>query len=115
MLELQLQTYPTDKSRIAYLIGSLRGEALAWAVAVWEGGSAVCSDYSAFTEEMRKVFDHPVRGREASQRLLLLRQGSSSVASFAVTSAPLRLRADGTRRLCRGFFWARSAVTSRTS
>ena len=33
---------------------------------------------------MRRVFDHPVRGREASQRLLLLRQGSRSVASFAV-------------------------------
>ena len=57
VFELQPQTYPTDKSRIAYLIGSLRGEALAWAAAVWERGSAVCFDYSAFTEEMRKVFD----------------------------------------------------------
>ena len=62
----------------------MRGEALAWASAVWISGSAVCSDYDAFTEEMRKVFDHPVRGREASQRLLHLRQGSRSVASFAV-------------------------------
>ena len=41
-------------------------------------------DYSAFTEEMRKVFDHPVRGKGASQRLLRLCQGSRSVASFAV-------------------------------
>ena len=67
VFELQPQTYPTDKSRITYLIGSLRGEALAWAAAVWERGSAVCSDYSAFTEEMRK----------ASQRLLHLRQAES--------------------------------------
>ena len=84
VFELQPLTYPTDGSRIAYLIGSLRGEALAWATAVWERGSAVCRDYSAFTAEMRMVFDHPVRGREASQRLLHLRQGSRSVASFAV-------------------------------
>ncbi|KAJ8271735.1 hypothetical protein COCON_G00105940 [Conger conger] len=34
--------------------------------------------------EMRKVFDHPVRGREASNRLLSLRQGSAPVSSYAV-------------------------------
>ena len=84
MFELQPQTYPTDKARIAYLIGALRGKALARATAVWERGSAACFDYSVFTEEIRRVFDHPVRGREASQRLLLLCQGSRSVASFAV-------------------------------
>ncbi|KAK0133566.1 Cyclin-dependent kinase-like 3 [Merluccius polli] len=59
VFELQPQTYATDKARIAYLIGSLRGEALTWATAVWERGSAACSDYSMFTEEMRRVFDHP--------------------------------------------------------
>ena len=75
---------PHERSRIAYLIGSLSGEALAWAAAVWERGSAVCYHYGSFTEEMRKVFDHPVRGKEASKRLLQLRQGSRSVASFAV-------------------------------
>ncbi|KAK0146962.1 Retrotransposon-like protein 1 [Merluccius polli] len=61
VFELQPQTYPTDKARIAYLIGALRGEALAWATAVWERGSAACFDYSVFTEEMRRVFDHPRR------------------------------------------------------
>ncbi|KAK0132042.1 Retrotransposon-like protein 1 [Merluccius polli] len=75
------QTYPTERSKIAYLIGSLSGEALAWAAAVWERGSSVCYDYGAFTDDMRKVFDHPVRGREASQRLLQLRQGSRSWSS----------------------------------
>ena len=84
VFELQPQTDPTDKARIAYLIGALRGEALTWAAAVWEHGSAACSDYSVFTKEMQRVFDHPVRGREASQLLLLLSQGSRSVASFAV-------------------------------
>ena len=95
--ELQPQTYPTDKSRIAYLIGSLRGEALAWAAAVWERSSAVSFDYFAFIKEMRRVFDHPVRGKEASQCLLRLRQGSRSVASFAVEFCIL-----ATERLERG-------------
>lgn len=33
---------------------------------------------------MKRAFDHPVRGRDAAQRLLCLRQGSRSVAEFAV-------------------------------
>ena len=82
----------------------MRGEALAWATAVWERGSAARSDYSAFTEEMRRVFDHRVRGREASQRLLLLSQGSRSVASFAVEFRTLEVGAGGTEEALQGVF-----------
>ena len=104
MFELQPQTYPTDKARIAYLIGALRGEALTWATAVWERGSAACSDYSVFTEEMRRVFDHPVRGKEASQRLLLLSQGSRSVASFAVEFQTLAVESRWNEEALQGVF-----------
>ena len=81
VFELQPQTYPTDKARIAYLIGALRCEALAWAMAVWERGSVACSIYSAFTEEMRRVFDHPVPSTSPSrfpQRCLLRSRVSDS-------------------------------------
>ena len=37
-----------------------------------------------FSTELRKVFDHPVKGQEAMNRLFSLRQGSGSVASFSV-------------------------------
>ena len=104
VFELQPQTYPTHKSRIAYLIGSMRGEALAWAAAVWERGSAVCADYFAFTNDMRKVFDHPVRGREASQRLLWLCQGSRSVASFAVEFRTLVAESGWNKEALQGVF-----------
>ena len=100
----QPQTYPTEKARIAYLIGALQGEALAWATAVWEHGSAVCSEYSAFTKEMRRVFDHLVRGREASQRLLLLHQDSRSVASFAVEFQTLAVESIWNEEALQGVF-----------
>ena len=103
-LVFEMQTYPTERSRIAYLIGSLSGEALGWAAAVWERDSAVCNDYSAFTDEMRKVFDHPVRGREASQRLLQLRQGSRSVASFAVEFRTLAAESGWDEEALQGVF-----------
>ena len=104
VFEMQPQTYPTERSRIAYLIGSLSGEALAWAAAVWERGSAVCHNYGAFTEDMRKVFDHPVRGKEASQRLLQLRQGSRSVASFAVEFRTLAAESGWNEEALQGVF-----------
>ena len=101
VFELQPQTYPTDKARIAYLIGALRGEALAWATAVWERSSAACFDYSVFTED----FDHPVRGREVSQRLLLLCQGSRSVASFAVEFRTLAVESGWNEEALQGVFF----------
>ena len=104
VFKLQPLTYPTDKAQIAYLIGTLRGEALVWATAVWERGSAACSDYSAFTEVMRRVFDHPVRGREASQCLLLLGQGSRSVASFAVEFRTLAVESGWNEEALQGVF-----------
>ena len=83
VFEQQPATYATERSRIAYLLGSLKGDALAWASALWERQGEVCFSYDDFTGEMRKVFDHPVRGKDAAKRLLSLRQGSRSVATLA--------------------------------
>ena len=80
----QPRTYSTDRLRIAYLIGLLRGEALEWASAAWEKQSPVTATYAAFTEEMRKLFDHPIRSKDASKRLLVLRQGGHSVAEYGI-------------------------------
>uniref|UniRef100_A0AAY5KUW2 CCHC-type domain-containing protein n=1 Tax=Esox lucius TaxID=8010 RepID=A0AAY5KUW2_ESOLU len=84
VFDQQPRTYPTEKSRIAFVIGLLRGDALKWASAIWERQSPYTQTYSDFTSEMRKVFDHPVRGRDASKRLYSLHQGVRSVAEYAV-------------------------------
>lgn len=80
----QPSSYPSDKSRIAYIINLLRGKAGQWATALWEGRSSVLESYGSFISELRRVFDHPVQGREAEKRLLSLHQGSSSVASYSI-------------------------------
>lgn len=41
VFDQQPRTYSTDRSRIAYLIGLLRGEDLEWAIAAWEKQSLV--------------------------------------------------------------------------
>lgn len=77
-------SYATEDSRIAYLVGLLHGKALSWATAVWEQQSPITTSYIAFTAEMKRVFDHPVRGKDASKRLLSLRQGMRSVAEYSI-------------------------------
>ncbi|CAK6964949.1 hypothetical protein NL108_012724 [Scomber scombrus] len=54
------------------------------AAAMWEHNPQICSSLPTFTAEMRRLFDHPVRGKEVASRLLSLRQGSRSVADYAV-------------------------------
>lgn len=84
VFDLQPNTYSTDKSRIAFIISLLTGKAAQWATAIVENNSPVCHSYTEFTKEMRKIFDHPLKGKEASKRLLSLNQGSSSVSQYAI-------------------------------
>lgn len=63
----------------------------------------LCSNFQAFSQEMRKVFDHPIKGREAVSQLLSLTQGNQSVFKYSV-SAFLQPRLNGIQQLCRECF-----------
>lgn len=84
VFNLQPSTYATDRSRTAYVMNLLIGEAAQWVTASWEGESAVLDTYSTFINEMRKVFDHPVQGSEAASRFVVLQQGSKSAAAYSI-------------------------------
>lgn len=84
VFDLQPRTYSTDRAKVAYLIGCLQGSARSWATAVWEKQAPITSSYSEFTAEMRKIFDHPVQGKDAAKRLLSLHQGPRSVTELAI-------------------------------
>lgn len=64
---------------------------LASSVAKWPCGRLLCGStiprsvpLETFTKERKRVFDHPLGGKEAASRLLFLQQGSRSVADYAV-------------------------------
>lgn len=50
---------------------------------MWESQST-CLSYAVFVKEILRVFNHPVRGKDAAKRLLSLLQGSGSVAELAI-------------------------------
>ncbi len=67
ILALQPSCFPTELSRVAYIITLLVGQAREWGTAVWDGEQACCESFEAFSEELRKVFDHSSRGIEAAR------------------------------------------------
>jgi len=66
----QPSRYVTDKAKIAFVIGSLTGRALAWASSIWRSESSTSSSFQLFYNEMRKVFDHPVSGKDIASSAL---------------------------------------------
>ncbi len=51
---------------------------------MWDGEQACCESFEAFSEELRKVFDHLAQGIEATRALSVLQQGEQSVSACSI-------------------------------
>uniref|UniRef100_A0A8B9L0P6 DUF4939 domain-containing protein n=1 Tax=Astyanax mexicanus TaxID=7994 RepID=A0A8B9L0P6_ASTMX len=71
VFEQQPSRFPTERSKVAYMISLLTGRALAWATALWEQASPDCDTGTGFAAAMRQTFYNPVGGREAASRRCL--------------------------------------------
>jgi len=95
--ELQPLSYPTERSRVAFMLTQLTGRARDWGTAEWEKQSVICSSVTAFADGLRKVFDHVTPGREVSRGLFNLTQGGQRVVDYAIEFRTLAAESD--RRL----------------
>ncbi len=75
---LQPLTFATEASRVALVLTLLSGKA------VWENCHPCCSSFRSLSQEMRRVFDHALVGREAARMLADLRQGEQSVSDYSI-------------------------------
>ncbi len=82
--QLQPSSFPTESSRVAYIITLLTWRALEWATALLVHCSPFTSDSEQFLAEMRRVFHHPGGGVGNYQRLLQLTQGACIEAEMAI-------------------------------
>ena len=82
--EFQVASFPTDRSKIAYIILHLSGRAEAWATAEWSRRSAVCDSFFLFRKTFVQIFQTTSPGREAARSLVSLRQGRRRVTDFAI-------------------------------
>lgn len=77
--ELQANLYPTDRSKITYIILHLTGRAETWATAEWSRLSAVCSSYQAFLPTFTQIFQQVSPGRVVAREIINIRQGKKSL------------------------------------
>ncbi|KAJ8282443.1 hypothetical protein COCON_G00049620 [Conger conger] len=84
IFQLQPSTFPTERSRVAYIITQLTGRAKKWGTAAWEAGLPCVQTSGLFMEEMKRMFDRSRHGREAAREILRMHQGERSVSDFAI-------------------------------
>ena len=82
--EFQAASFPTDRSKVAYILSHLTGRAEAWATAEWSRQAAICDSVDLFTDALVKIFQHTAPGREAARGLVSIRQGQRRAADYAV-------------------------------
>ena len=84
IFQLQPQTFPTDKSRVAYIITQLIGKARKWGTATWSADMPCIWSSQRFMQEMQRVFDWHSTGLEAGRELMRLWQGKRSVSDYSI-------------------------------
>ncbi|XP_056094883.1 uncharacterized protein LOC130073475 [Rhinichthys klamathensis goyatoka] len=81
---LQPVTFFSEESKVALVMTLLSGRAAQWGTAVWQNQHECCSSFQALEQEMKRVFDRAVAGREAARQLADLRQNNSSVSDYSI-------------------------------
>ncbi len=95
---LQPLTFATEVSRVALVLTLLSGKAALWGTAVWENCHPCCSSFRSLSQEMRRVFDRALVGREAARMLADLRQGEQSVSDYSIQFRTLAVECEWNER-----------------
>ncbi len=83
-IEMQPQKFPTERSKVAFLISLLSGRVLSWARAIWNANTSLINSYDAFTNHFKEVFELATGALSVSDQLLRLRQGTSSTHEYTL-------------------------------
>uniref|UniRef100_A0A9J8BDS3 DUF4939 domain-containing protein n=1 Tax=Cyprinus carpio carpio TaxID=630221 RepID=A0A9J8BDS3_CYPCA len=59
IFEMQPSRYPTDQSKIAFIISLLTGKALRWTVSIWHQNGPFLHSYRGFSEYFQEVLGIP--------------------------------------------------------
>ena len=84
VFDLQPSMFSTNAARVAYIATHTTGEALRWVQSFLSSNPGARHNYADFEREFERVFDHPVAGRDDGSQLLHIKQGSRTVATYAI-------------------------------
>lgn len=86
VLVMQPHLYPTERSKVAFVISQLQGKALLWADSIWTQNNPIIQSYSSFIDHFREVFGRPAWDSSIGEKLYNLKQGKMSVNEYALQS-----------------------------
>ncbi|KAK3532671.1 hypothetical protein QTP86_027655 [Hemibagrus guttatus] len=84
VLEMQPHLYPTERSKVAFIISQLRGQALLWAESLWSQNSPVTQSYAGFVDHFKEVFGKPSWDSLVGEELCRLQQGKLTVPEYTL-------------------------------
>lgn len=82
--QLQPSCFPSERSKVAYMISLLSGKAKRWGTAEWQRDSPCCYVFQTFARELCRVFDPVLPEREAARRLFAITQGKRRVPEYII-------------------------------
>lgn len=80
---LQPCSFPSEESKVAFVVTLLTGRAASWGTTVWEQRFPCCTSFQSFSDELNKVFDRAASGREVARLLAELSQGDCTVTEYS--------------------------------
>uniref|UniRef100_A0A8D0E2G7 CCHC-type domain-containing protein n=1 Tax=Salvator merianae TaxID=96440 RepID=A0A8D0E2G7_SALMN len=81
-IEQQPQDFPTDSSKVAFLIGLLSGQAAKWAMPLVLQTRPLLNDLKGFLKAMQDTWGDPVPGETTNREICCLCQGRGSAADY---------------------------------
>ena len=105
VFKLQPSSFQSERSRVSYVLTLLSGRVPEWGTAMWEAKAPDCQNFSSFGNAMKGVFGRSVTGPAATRQLFRIRQGSRSVADYAIEFCTLAASASwGEKELIGAFY-----------
>lgn len=83
-IEMQPQKFPTERTKVTFLISLLTGKELLWARAIWNAQSTITNSFDAFTNHFKEVFSTTTGELSVPDQILRLRQGTSSTSDYTL-------------------------------
>lgn len=83
-IEANALHFPSEISKIAFMISLLTGRALQWAEALWSAKSPAFSSHNAFVNHFKEVFGVAITPLSVHDELITLRQGTSNIHEYTL-------------------------------
>uniref|UniRef100_A0A670ZB52 Gypsy retrotransposon integrase-like protein 1 n=1 Tax=Pseudonaja textilis TaxID=8673 RepID=A0A670ZB52_PSETE len=81
-ISLRPEDFPTDRSKVGFMISLLTGQAANWATPLLVQDSPLLNNFQGFLQQMRVMFENPIKIQTVDRRLRDINQGKRSLQEY---------------------------------